>query len=265
MLNIERKKMESYNGEKGLVVVEEKKPKNKKAIVFVCFAFLTIILLILSATLRTTVVKGKAYYTKNEVALYILTFDGELPSNYITKSQAKKRYTDVSYYKDSYYEALRDGYSIGGGPHDYSNSRAEYNSHIAEYTDRTDLKECDIYNKTNRQIADEENRGECRFVYTVDGSEVFYTADHYTTFEKITVKSINGVANFFRICLIIVLCIEVLYIVYRIFIKKDGKQLGSDIGESLKIFFTVIFIVICSPFILVYAIVMAIKDGKKAV
>ena len=95
--------------------------------------------------------------------------------------------------------------------------------------------------------------------------EVFYTADHYKTFEKVTVKSINGVADFFRVCLIIVLCIEALYIVYRIFIKKDGKQLGSDIGESLIMFFTVILVVICFPFILVYVIVMAIKDGKKAV
>lgn len=257
--------MESYNGEKGLIVVEEKKPKNKKAIVFVCFAFLTIILLILSIAPRTTVVKGKAYYKKNEVALYILTFDGELPSNYITKSQAKKRYPNVSYYLDSYYEALRDGYSIGGGPHDYFNSRAEYDSHIAEYTDRTDLNECDIYNKTNSQIADDEDRGACRLVYTVDGSEVFYTADHYETFEKVTVKSINGVGDFFRVCLTVVLCIEALYIVYRIFIKKDGKQLGSDIGESLIMFFTVILVIICSPFILVYVIVMAIKDGKKAV
>lgn len=255
--------MEEYNGLKGLAVMGSEKQKNKKLIVFVCFVFLTIILFILSATLRTTVVKGKPYYTKNEVALYILTFDGELPSNYITKSQAKKRYSDVSYYKESFYAALYDGYSIGGGTHDYSNSRPEYGSHISEYTNRTDLKECDIYDKSNKQIANEENRGGCRLVYTNDGEEVFYTANHYTTFKRVTAKSINGVSNFFRVCLVIVLCVELLYIVYRIFIKKDSKQLSLDIGKSLKVFFTVVFIAICSPFILVYAIVMVIKDGKK--
>ena len=107
-----------------------------------------------------------SYTSKEEVALYIHLY-GHLPSNYITKKQAEKLGWD------SHAGNLQDvapGKSIGG-------------SHFGNYEGLLpDAKgrnyyECDINYEGGY-------RGAERIIYSDDGL-VFYTADHYKSFEQL--------------------------------------------------------------------------------
>ena len=93
------------------------------------------------------------YTSKEEVALYIHTY-GKLPVNYITKKEAQDMGWDPS--KGNLSDIL-PGMSIGG-------------SAFGNF-------ECDI-------DYDGGYRGAKRLVYSNDGL-VFYTEDHYNTFEQI--------------------------------------------------------------------------------
>ena len=106
------------------------------------------------------------YTSKEEVALYIHTY-GKLPVNYITKKEAQ----DMGWYpsKGNLSDIL-PGMSIGGsafGNYEGALPRADGRRYF----------ECDI-------DYDGGYRGAKRLVYSNDGL-VFYTEDHYNTFEQI--------------------------------------------------------------------------------
>ena len=113
-----------------------------------------------------TVAEDKYYSSKDEVAAYIHQFH-HLPDNYITKTKAKKLGWEQT--EGNLWDVL-PGMSIGGGP--FNN----YDGKLPEEAGR-EYKECDIdYNGGAR--------GSKRIVYSNDGL-IFYTGDHYETFERL--------------------------------------------------------------------------------
>jgi len=104
-----------------------------------------------------------SYTTKEDVALYINTY-GELPPNFITKSEAR----DLGWEGGSL-EPYAPGMCIGG---DYFGNFEGLlpDAEGREYT------ECDI----NTMGAD--SRGPERIVFSNDGL-IYYTPDHYESFE----------------------------------------------------------------------------------
>ena len=106
------------------------------------------------------------YTSKEEVALYIHTY-GKLPVNYITKKQAQELGWDPE--KGNLSDIL-PGMSIGG------NVFGNYEGALPRAGGRRDF-ECDIDYEGGY-------RGAKRIVYSNDGL-VFYTEDHYNTFEQI--------------------------------------------------------------------------------
>ena len=106
------------------------------------------------------------YTSKDEVALYIHTY-GKLPSNYITKKEAE----DLGWksYEGNLWE-VAPGKSIGGSRF------GNYEGLLPEAKGRK-YYECDIDFDGGRRNAK-------RIVYSNDGL-VFYTDDHYNTFEQL--------------------------------------------------------------------------------
>ena len=98
------------------------------------------------------------------VALYLHRY-GHLPSNYITKTQAKKKGWDQD--SGNLWEVL-PGVSIGGGP--FANAEKK----LPE-KDGREYRECDVNYRGGA-------RGGERIVYSNDGL-VYFTADHYNTFK----------------------------------------------------------------------------------
>ena len=104
------------------------------------------------------------YTSKDEVALYIYTYE-HLPSNYITKKEAKALGWISS---EGNLDEVAPGMSIGG---DYFGN---YEGILPEEDDR-DYYECDIdFDGTYRNAK--------RIVYSNDGL-IYYTEDHYESFE----------------------------------------------------------------------------------
>lgn len=102
------------------------------------------------------------YTTKEDVALYLWTYH-RLPSNFITKSQARKLGWD-----SGSVEKYLPGYAIGGDTfHNYEGRLPRGKTYI----------ECDI------GTVGKSSRGACRIVYATDFSVIYYTADHYENFE----------------------------------------------------------------------------------
>ena len=110
-----------------------------------------------------TVEKNGRYTSKEEVALYIHTY-GRLPSNYISKRKAEERGWVSS---KGNLDKVLPGMSIGGSR--YSN----YEGLLPD----GDYRECDINYSGGF-------RGPERIVFSDDG-RIYYTADHYKTFEQL--------------------------------------------------------------------------------
>ncbi len=104
------------------------------------------------------------YTSKDEVAAYLHAY-GHLPSNYITKKEANALGWDSS--QGNLAEAC-PGKSIGG---DYFGNYEGILPEDAEY------HECDIDSKNGK-------RGAKRIVFSDDGA-IYYTEDHYETFEQL--------------------------------------------------------------------------------
>ena len=111
-----------------------------------------------------TIVESGTYTSKEEVAAYLYTY-GHLPSNFITKKEARN-FGWVSN-EGNLWEVAPE-MSIGG---DYFGN---YEGNLPEALGR-DYYECDI--DTNGSY-----RGAKRIVYSNDGL-IYYTEDHYETFE----------------------------------------------------------------------------------
>lgn len=104
------------------------------------------------------------YTAKEEVAEYLYLY-GHLPSNFITKNEAKKLGWVSS---EGNLDEVAPGMSIGG---DYFGN---YEGLLPEADDR-DYYECDIdFDGTYRNAK--------RIVYSNDGL-IYYTEDHYESFE----------------------------------------------------------------------------------
>jgi len=103
------------------------------------------------------------YTTAEDVALYIHTY-GKLPSNFITKSEAR----DLGWPGGSL-EEYAPGKCIGG---DYFGN---YEGLLPE-EDGREYHECDI------DTLGADSRGAKRIIYSNDGL-IYYTEDHYESFE----------------------------------------------------------------------------------
>ncbi len=110
-----------------------------------------------------SVTEDGQYDTKDEVAAYLTEF-GHLPSNYITKKQAQSLG-----WEGGSLEPYAPGCSIGGD---------RFGNYEGVLPDGK-YHECDL----NTRGADK--RGAERLVYSDDG-RIYYTADHYETFEEIS-------------------------------------------------------------------------------
>ena len=111
------------------------------------------------------------YTTKDEVALYIYKYH-KLPKNYITKKEAKKLGWNSS---KNYVGDVAKGKSIGGDR--FGNNE----KHLPVVKGRKYI-ECDIDYKGKKRNAK-------RIIYADDFDEsigfIYYTDDHYNTFEKL--------------------------------------------------------------------------------
>ncbi|MDO4198748.1 MAG: ribonuclease domain-containing protein [Erysipelotrichaceae bacterium] len=114
-------------------------------------------------TFEVNVTEDGTYTSKEEVAAYIIKFH-KLPSNYITKTKAKKLGWDSS--KGNLQDVCK-GCSIGGGPF----------TNLEGNLPEGDYYECDIDYEGGYRNAK-------RLVYTHWGT-IYYTEDHYATFELI--------------------------------------------------------------------------------
>lgn len=116
--------------------------------------------------LALSVTEDGTYTSKNEVAFYLHTY-GHLPSNYISKTKARKAGWVSS---EGNLDEVCPGMSIGGSTF--------YNDEglLPEAPGR-EWKECDIDYSGGY-------RNEKRIVYSNDGL-IFYTGDHYNSFEQL--------------------------------------------------------------------------------
>ena len=116
-----------------------------------------------SPSAAVEIVRDGEYNSKDEVAQYIRKFNGALPKNYITKAEARK----LGWHGGPL-EPYAPGKSIGGdrfGNYERQLPNGNY-------------KECDIDTKGR-------SRGAKRIVFTTKGERIYYTPDHYNTFEEI--------------------------------------------------------------------------------
>ena len=110
---------------------------------------------------------GAYYYDLTNVVLYIELYD-ELPSNYITKAEARELG-----WEGGSVENYKPGAAIGG------DHFGNYEGLLPEVNGRS-YTECDI--DTNGYGS----RGSRRLVFSNDGL-YFYTSDHYESFSEVTV------------------------------------------------------------------------------
>ena len=148
---------------------------NKKAFIAVSLLFI-LFLLIGSASAglfdfltgsndaKVDVVEDGQYCTVDEVSSYIKKFH-KLPSNYITKSEAR----ELGWHGGPLKE-YAPGKSIGG---DVFTNR----QHILPDSDDKYI-ECDIN-------ANGTDRGPERIVYNTGNYKVYYTSDHYESFKEV--------------------------------------------------------------------------------
>ena len=117
-----------------------------------------------ATTAESMISEDGIYTSKEDVAAYLHEY-GHLPSNFITKKEAKKLGWVSS---EGNLDEVAPGMSIGG---DYFGN---YEGNLPEADDR-DYYECDIdFDGTYRNAK--------RIVYSNDGL-IYYTDDHYETFE----------------------------------------------------------------------------------
>jgi hypothetical protein len=103
-----------------------------------------------------------SYTSKDDVALYLWTY-GKLPGNFITKSAAQKKG-----WEGGSLEKYAPGKSIGGD---------RFGNYEKLLPEGIKYRECDIDTKGSK------SRGEKRIVYAEDCSLIYYTEDHYKSFE----------------------------------------------------------------------------------
>ena len=116
-----------------------------------------------SQTEQSRIDESGSFTSKDDVALYIYTY-GRLPSNFITKKEAKKLGWSSGGLDNYIYGACIGGDKFGN----YEENLPERNGRV--------YYECDI-DTMHRQ-----SRGAKRIVFSSDGL-IYYTEDHYSSFE----------------------------------------------------------------------------------
>ena len=112
------------------------------------------------------------YTTKDSVAAYLCKFD-KLPANYVGKNEGKKLYeseTGKTFSKWNFNPWTTIGVMIGGdtfGNREGLLPKGSYHEADVDYSAK--------------------NRGTNRLVYQSD-CVIFYTADHYETFDKLEIR-----------------------------------------------------------------------------
>lgn len=114
---------------------------------------------------ETMIEENGEYQSKEEVAKYIHIYK-KLPSNYVTKSEAKK----MGWPDEGTLDEILPGKSIGG------DKFGNYENKLPSFSGRT-YKECDIDYSGGKRNAK-------RIVYSNDGN-IYYTEDHYNSFEHL--------------------------------------------------------------------------------
>mgnify|MGYP006385005843 FL=1 len=109
--------------------------------------------------------ENQYYYSKDDVALYIHTYN-RLPKNFITKKEARSLG-----WEGGSVEKFAQGKCIGG-------DRFYNNEEILPVKSGRTYTECDI------DTLGKNSRGAKRIVFSNDGL-IFYTENHYETFEEI--------------------------------------------------------------------------------
>lgn len=109
--------------------------------------------------------ENKYYYSKDDVALYIHIYN-RLPKNFITKKEARSLG-----WEGGSVEKFAQGKCIGG-------DRFYNNEEILPVKSGRTYTECDI------DTLGKNSRGAKRIVFSNDGL-IFYTENHYETFEEI--------------------------------------------------------------------------------
>ena len=115
-----------------------------------------------AARQTASIAKDGSYTSREQVALYLRTYR-RLPSNFITKAEARRLG-----WSGGPVEPFAPGKSIGG-------------DHFGNYERRLPqgrYRECDIDTRGRP-------RGAKRLIYTEDIRRIYYTADHYRTFEAV--------------------------------------------------------------------------------
>ena len=105
-----------------------------------------------------------SYTSKEDVALYLWTY-GKLPGNFITKSAAEKLG-----WEGGSLEKVAKGKCIGGD---------RFGNYEKLLPQGVKYRECDI------DTLGAKSRGEKRIVYAEDCSAIYYTEDHYESFEQL--------------------------------------------------------------------------------
>lgn len=118
-------------------------------------------------TAPQTVAYGEYYYDVENVVLYLDTY-GELPENYITKSEARELGWEGGSVED-----YRDGAAIGGDRFGNYEGLLPAGSWV----------ECDI------DTEDEATRGARRLVFNLEDGLYYFTDDHYESFVEVTVDA----------------------------------------------------------------------------
>lgn len=173
--------------------------KNKKVLLFGSLCLLAV-LLVFALITKKRVAINHAYYTKEDVALYLITYH-ELPCNYYYRAPSDKR----TYEADIY----------GGFIHKYDEGLLPASLKDSYF------KECDVYTDSY-SIS---NRGIERLVYTTNTSHVrvFYTNDHYESYTELTEFNINKVSHIFSIAF---WCILVLVLIGAILVLWNNKNIS---------------------------------------
>ena len=131
------------------------------------------------ANVYEAVEESGLYTTKDSVAAYLCKFD-KLPSNYVDKNEGKSLYeskTGNTFEKWNFNPWTTLGVMIGGDTfNNYANNPNNYHSTLPE----GNYHEADVDYSAK-------NRGTKRLIYQSD-CVIYYTADHYETFNKLEVR-----------------------------------------------------------------------------
>ncbi len=115
-----------------------------------------------ATTEETKIDKDGTYTSRDDVALYIYTY-GELPSNFMTKKDAKKL-----------------GWE-GGSLEDYAPGMCIGGDYFGNYEGLLPTKDGREYHECDIDTLGAKSRGAKRIIYSNDGL-IYYTEDHYESF-----------------------------------------------------------------------------------